>query len=136
MMWAMSSDPPALELLLARNLIAAILTPGFVVDPDGVLLFFNEAAGQLIGRHFEESGRLTREEWNQIGPLDEEGRPVSSERLPLTIALRDGRPALGRFRIGTDQGRLLDVQASALPLVGRGVFRGALVTFVPTARPD
>ncbi len=73
----MSTRPQALQLILARNFIAATLTPAFIVDPDGAMIFFNEAAAQLIGRRFEESGRLTREEWNEIGPVDEHGRSRS-----------------------------------------------------------
>jgi PAS domain-containing protein len=114
----MSAPGPCLELMLARNLIATLVTPAFVVDSQGVMTFFNEAAGSLIGRHFEESGRLSREEWNEIGPVDERGRPEPSEKLPLTVALREGRPALGAFRIKTDDDSLLEVEASAIPLRG------------------
>lgn len=122
---------PTLELMLARNFIAAIMTPAFVVDPDGVMTFFNEAAGQLIGRRFEETGRLTRDEWNEIGPVDEDGRPIPSDRMPMTIALREGHPSYGRFRIKTDPGLLMDVDTSAVPLMTNGESHGALVTFVP-----
>ncbi len=120
-----------LQLVLARNFIAATLTPAFVTDPEGVMVFFNEAAAQLIGRRFEESGRLTREEWNEIGPVDEAGHPIASGNLPLTIALREGIPAFGRFRIKTDRGALVEVEASANPIIGDDVFRGAIVSFVP-----
>lgn len=133
MMLAVNVRPQDLELILARNFIAATLTPAFITDPDGVMIFFNEAAAQLIGRRFEESGRLTREEWNEIGPVDELGRPIASGNLPLTIALREGVPSLGRFRIKTDQGALMEVEACAVPLIGGDVFRGALVSFVPLA---
>jgi PAS domain-containing protein len=127
----MATQQPAPEMILARNFIAAIMTPAFIVDPDGLMTFFNEAAGQLIGRHFEETGRLTREEWNAIGPVDEAGRPIPSDRMPMTVALRDGQPAYGRFRIKTDQGILMDVDTSAIPLMAGGVSHGAIVTFVP-----
>ena len=128
---AMADEPTPLELILARNFIAAIMTPAFIVDSDGVMTFYNEAAGNLIGRHFEETGRLTREEWNEIGPVDEEGQPITSDRMPMTVALRQGHPAYGRFRIKTDQGLLMDVDTSAVPLVTNGESHGALVTFVP-----
>lgn len=134
-MLCVNVGPEDLELMLARNFIAATLTPAFVTDPDGVMIFFNETAAQLIGRRFEESGRLTREEWNEIGPVDEAGNPIASGDLPLTIALRQGVPAFGRFRIKTDQGELVEVEASANPLIGRDVFRGAIVSFVPVS-PD
>lgn len=127
----MADEHPELAMILARNLIAAIMTPAFIVDPEGLMGFFNEAAGNLIGRRFEETGRLTRDEWNEIGPVDEKGRPIPSDRMPMTIALRDGRPAYGRFRIKTDQGILMDVDTSAIPLVTNGESHGAIVTFVP-----
>jgi PAS domain-containing protein len=132
----MSAPGPCLELILARNLIATLVTPAFVVDSQGVMTFFNEAAGSLIGRHFEESGRLSREEWNEIGPVDERGRPEPSEKLPLTVALREGRPALGAFRIKTDDGSLLEVEASAIPLCSEEGSCGAMVTFVPPRGAD
>lgn len=130
-----STYPQALQLILARNFIAATLTPAFVVDPSGAMIYFNEAAAQLIGRRFEESGRLTREEWNEIGPVDELGHPIASGDLPLTIALRHGIPAYGRFRIKTDQGTLMEIEASAMPLIGDGAYRGAVLSFVPAAPP-
>jgi PAS domain-containing protein len=134
----MASAGPKIELILARNFVALIHTPAFVVDPDGVVTFFNEAAGRLIGRRFEETGRLSRGEWDAIGPLDERGRPTASDPLPLTVALREGRPSSGRFRIGTDQGALLQVEASAMPLLRGGSVRGALVMFgpAPAAQSD
>lgn len=127
----MPPEHPAVELILARNFIASIMTPAFIVDPDGLMTFFNEAAGQLIGRRFEETGRLTREEWNEIGPVDEGGHPIPSDRMPMTVALREGHPAYGRFRIKTDQGVLMDVDTSAVPLMARGDSQGAIVAFVP-----
>ena len=136
MIKAVEYDGPPLELILARNLIAAITTPAFIVDPDGVMTFFNDAAGELMGRRFEETGRLTREEWNEIGPVDDDGRPVWRGDVPMRVTLHEGRPKFGRFCIRTDQDAVIEVQASALPLVGRGAFRGALVTFVAVDAED
>ena len=60
-----------LELILARNLMWA-LDPAFLVDKGGVLVFYNEAAGSLLGKRFEELGRSGAQEWGgQIGPVDE-----------------------------------------------------------------
>ncbi len=74
-----------------------------MVDTERVLVFYNEAAGALLGKRFEETGRLTREQWNEIGPVDLEGNPIASGDLPLTVALREGRPSHGRFNICTDE---------------------------------
>jgi PAS domain-containing protein len=60
-----------LELIMARNLVSAVQLAAFIVNPDGVVVFFNDSAGQMIGRRFEDVGRLNREEWNsQFGPFD------------------------------------------------------------------
>ncbi|MDQ6915358.1 MAG: PAS domain-containing protein [Actinomycetota bacterium] len=124
----------ALELILARNLLSSISTPAFLVDADGVLVFFNEAAGTLLGRRFEESGKLTAEEWGRaFGPFDQSGQPIPFERLPLTIALREGRPAHASHCIHSSGGEQHDIEVSALPLVSTdGGFRGALAIFWPT----
>jgi PAS domain-containing protein len=130
---AASAQQP-LDLILARNLMSVLETPSFLVDNDGQMVFFNEAAGDMLGKQFEEIGRLSREEWNAIGPVDAEGNPVHSEKMPLAVALREGRPAHGRFHICTDQDNIVEVETSAVPLVSGGDFHGALVVFWPVAK--
>lgn len=124
-----------LDLILARNLMSVLETPSFLVDNDGQMVFFNEAAGDMLGKQFEEIGRLSREEWNAIGPVDANGKPVTSEKMPLAVALREGRPAHGRFCICTDADKIVEVETSALPLFSGGDFHGALVVFWPVASP-
>jgi HAD superfamily hydrolase (TIGR01509 family) len=121
----------SLELILARNLIDALAIPGFLVGREAELLFFNEAAGELLGQRFEETGSLERDRWRHIGPLDADGNPVDDDRLPIGVALREGRPATGRFHIRTDQHRLVEIETSALPLVTGERHRGAIVVFWP-----
>jgi len=126
----MSPAQQPLALILARNLVASITVAGFVTDPDGGIVFYNEAAGELIGRAFEETGRLSREEWAEIGPVDEEGQPLHTS-APLTHVLKENRPAHERFRICTNDGRVLMVETSAVPLTGPDGFHGAIVVFWP-----
>ena len=38
-----------LELILARNLLTSLSTPAFLVDENAALVFYNEAAGALLG---------------------------------------------------------------------------------------
>ena len=91
---AVTEGQRPLELILARNLMAGLSTPAFLVDEDAVVVFYNEAAGALLGRRFEEMGRMRPEEWSTaFGPIDPVGEPIDLEQLPLTIALRrGGRP--------------------------------------------
>jgi PAS domain-containing protein len=131
----MASQP--LELILARNLIDGITLAAFLIDPDGTLVFFNDAAGELIGRRFEEVGRLRREEWStEFGPFDEFGKLVPTDSLPLTIALREGLPAHDRFRIAGSEDELIDVDVSALPLGSADGFKGAIIVFWRTDTGD
>src|SRR3954463_2210157 len=123
----MASQP--LELILARNLISGIGLAAFLVDPEGVLVFFNDAAGDLIGRRFEEVGRLRRDQWNEFGPFDEFGQLMPTDDLPLTVALRKGLPAHDRFRMSTGGENLIEVDVSALPLGSADGFKGAIVVF-------
>jgi hypothetical protein len=54
---------------------------------------------------------------------------VPTGDLPLTVALREGLPANGRFHVRVHGGDLLEVDVSALPLVTAHGFQGALVVF-------
>lgn len=129
----MEATQRPLELILARNLLTAISTPAFLVDRSGHLLFYNEAAGALLGLPFEDAGRMTVEEWTaRFGPFDESGKPIAIGDLELTCALRDGRPAHSRFCIRSGRGEEHRIEASALPIVGSGDDRsGAMIVFWP-----
>ena len=49
-----------LELILARNFLSSVSTAAFLVDGEGMIVFYNEAAGDLLGPRFEEAGRSAR----------------------------------------------------------------------------
>jgi hypothetical protein len=120
-----------LPLILARNLVESIRLAAFLLDAQGTLVFFNEAAGVLIGLPFEEIGPLAREEWAaQFGPF-EDGEPAVMDSLPLAVTVRDGRPAQGRFQVHNAAHGELEVDVSALPLLAADGFHGVLVLFWP-----
>lgn len=126
-----NAEERPLELILARNLVSIISLAAVLVDADGVLVYYNDAAAEVIGSRFEERGQISREEWNaELGPVDGNGQLVPIEELPLTSALRDGRPGYGQFFIRAEGG-LLEIVAGALPLVGPTGNNGALVVFWP-----
>jgi PAS domain-containing protein len=120
------------ELILARNLIATLSTPGFLVDQDGVLVFFNDAAAVLLGVRFEEVGRMGPERWGtEFGPYDLAGKRVPLEEMLLTIALRHGRPSTARYRLHSMQGVEHDIEAAGLPILTMEGTLGAMVFFWP-----
>ncbi len=129
----MAGSQKPLELILARNLLTSVTTPAFLVSRDGQLLFYNEAAGAMLGRPFEDIGQLAPEEWTRtFGPFDDEGAPIAIDDLPLTTAVQEGRPAHSEFCIRSSDGEKHKVAASAMPIVGgTSGASGAMVIFWP-----
>jgi PAS domain-containing protein len=131
------SEQKPLELILARNLLSSISTPAFLVGREGTLLFFNEAAGAMIGRRFEETGTMTADEWTTaFGPFDEIGEAIPYDQHNLTKSLREGRPAHGNFRICVAGNVHQEIAASAIPIVGPDGSSGAIVIFWPLAADE
>jgi PAS domain-containing protein len=125
-----------LELILARNLLASLSTPAFLIDVQGEIAFYNDAAGALLGRRYEDRGPMPAEEWTRtFGPLDERGEPRHFTDLPLAAALRRNRPAHERFPIRPLDGPEREIEASGLPILGAGGYRGAIIFFWPV-EPD
>jgi len=124
------------ELILARNLLSSLSTPAFLVDQGGVLVFYNEAAGTLLGKRFEEIGTVGPDEWVSVfGPLDDSGNPVPYDELPLVISIRDGRPAHETFQIRSTDGQRHRIEASAFPILAAHGSRGAIAIFWPSNAP-
>jgi PAS domain-containing protein len=124
-----------LELILARNLLTSVSTPAFLVDSDASVVFYNEAAAALLGRSFEDVGRMSAEQWTAaFGPLDTAGTPVEVDSLAVTAAIRDGRPSHGTFTIRTAGGVQAAIEASAFPIVASDQgSSGAMILFWPLA---
>ena len=47
-----------LELILARQFADSMIMAVFIVDPEGNLLFYNEAAEDILGIRFSETGSM------------------------------------------------------------------------------
>jgi PAS domain-containing protein len=126
-----------LQLILARNLLSSLSTPAFLVDAGGNLLFFNEAAGGVLGQRWEETGQMAAADWTAtFGPFGDDGEPIPFDEVPLTLALRGNRPSHGGYRIRSAGGVEHAIEASALPLVGDQNFQGAIVIFWPAGDED
>lgn len=123
-----------LELILARNLMSALSTPAFLVDEGGILVFYNEAAGVLLGKRFEELGTVGPEAWGSLfGPFDDDGDPIPYEDLPLVAAVRNGRPAHAELEIRSTDGGHHAVEVSAFPILTAHGSQGAIAVFWPAA---
>ncbi len=129
----MDSAQKPLELILARNLLTSISTPSFLVDGQGTMVFYNEAAAAVLGRSFEEAGQMSAPEWTAaFGPLSSEGDPLEFDEVSLTKAIRQGRPAHGNFRIRTTTNPEQAIEAAAFPIVASPEgSSGAMIMFWP-----
>ena len=106
-----------LVLILAREFASNLATPTLIADADGTLVFYNEAAEEVVGHTFAESGEIPLDEWtSSFSPRDEQGRPLPPERRPARIALDERRAAHERFRITSRDGVDRDVAVTAFPL--------------------
>ena len=127
-----------IELILVRHLAAHLAVPAFLVDPDGTMVFFNEAAEEVLGRRFDDAGKMAFEEWTSIFAVrDAAGTPLDIDELPLVRALRANRPAHAQFDITGLDGRRRSLEVSAFPLEAQGQRHlGAVALFWETATGD
>jgi PAS domain-containing protein len=127
-----SASHRPLELILARNLLSSLSTPGMLVNQPGDVVFFNEAAGAVIGRRFEETGALPAAEWiKTYGPFDLSGEPIPLEDQPLTKALRSNRPGHTVQSLRSTSGETHQIEVSGFPIIGSDGFQGAIIFFWP-----
>ena len=122
-----------LELILARNLLTSISTPAFLLDADAAVVFYNEAAAALLGRSFEDVGRMSAKQWTEtFGPFDNDDAPLDVDGMATTEAIRAGRPAHGNFTIRGANGERISIEASAFPIVAsEHGSSGAMILFWP-----
>ena len=103
-----------LSLILARNLLTSVTTPGVLVDAGGSIAFFNDAAGDFLGRRYEESGPMTAEAWTAEYGQELEGNPASHHRIRLRT-----------------HGGVRELEATGVPIHADGRFQGAMVFLWP-----
>ena len=126
----MSSAQHPVEIILARGLMSNLTTPAFLVDSDGNLVYYNDAAGELLGLRFEEAGPMGREDWSRrFEPVGTGGERIDPETLPLVMALRRGRASHTALRIRPASGDPRDLEVSAFPIIGTSGQRGAMAIF-------
>ena len=107
-----------IQLILMRQLASCLSMPMLIVDPNGDLLFFNEAAEPIIGRRFEETGTIRRGEWSTLfQPIDDDGSLIPREEQPLFIATDHRRPAHRRSRVRSLDGTVRQIEGIAFPLL-------------------
>ena len=120
-----------IEIILTRHWASHLTTPIFLVDPQGDLLYYNEAAEYILGRRFAETGRMGAAEWSVIFKFtDDDNVPLRREENPLTIAITECRPIHRKlWLVGLDKVRR-HISTTCVPLIGQSNrFMGAVALF-------
>jgi PAS domain-containing protein len=106
-----------LVLILARELASNLATPTLIADGEGRLVYYNEAAEQLVGQSFMETGELPLDEWTEsFAPRTPGSAPIRPEERPARVALDERRPSHLRFLITSRDGVDREVAVTAFPL--------------------
>jgi PAS domain-containing protein len=106
-----------LVLILAREFASNLATPTLLTDEHGLLVFYNEAAEEILERPFSEAREMPLEEWlGPFSPRTRESEPLPFESLPAGIALYERRAAHERFTITSVDGIERNIAVTAFPL--------------------
>src|SRR5262249_16116933 len=71
-----------------------LANPAAVVDAEGTLVYFNEAAEPILGLTYAEAGGLRAGGWaTQMRPRDPNGDRIPPEELPLGVRFPEGPPS-------------------------------------------
>lgn len=129
----MGDLPPQrhLILILARNFASRLATAVFLVDADGRVIYFNEAAEQLLGTGFREGHGMSREEYLELFRVaDERGERLEPFDTPVGIAVNRREPAHMPLTITAADGVPRRIEGTAFPLMAHaGDLVGAIAFF-------
>ena len=107
-----------LVLILAREFASKLATATFVIDAGGNLVFYNEAAEEILGRSFAEAGEINAEQWGTLFDVhDLDGSPLPLEEMPGGVALLERKPSHRSLRITGLDGERREIAVTAFPLM-------------------
>ncbi|HEY7706589.1 MAG TPA: PAS domain-containing protein [Gaiellaceae bacterium] len=109
--------PKHLALILAREFASNLATPMLIADADGKLVFYNEAAEEIVGRPFAEVGELPIDDWTtSFEPRTKDDEPLAADARPARIALEERRAVHKKFVVTSRDGEDREVGVTAFPL--------------------
>jgi len=125
------SGTRSLPLILARELAANLATPMFLIDGEGTLVYFNEAAELMLGRTFADVGAISANEFGsrlQLAELD--GSPMRRRDSPAGVAFLRREPSHRTLLATSLDGSRRQFEVTAYPLFGKiGEMHGVLTVF-------
>jgi PAS domain-containing protein len=131
-------SPKSLPLILARELATNLSTAMFLLDAEGTLVFFNDAAELLIGKPFAELGEISAADFGEVLELAEpDGSPLRRRDAPAGVAFIERRPAHRTLLATGYDGQRRLLEATAYPLLGNaGEMHGVVSVFWSHAAPE
>ena len=126
-----SGSSRSLPLILARELAANLATPMFLLDAEGMLAYFNDAAAALLGKQFNDIGEIPSAEFAESLQLAlPEGQPLHLRDSPAGIAYFERHPAHRKLMATSYDGVRRQYEATAYPLFGaEGEMHGVIAVF-------
>jgi PAS domain S-box-containing protein len=109
----------SIELILFRQLATYLTIPIFMVDSEGVnLIYFNEAAEEVFGFKFSESGEMVARDLSTIfEPQDEHGERIPPEKISLYISRTQHRLAHDIFYIIDSKKKRRYIELFSFPII-------------------
>ena len=120
-----------IEMILLRQLAEHLAIPMWVIDGEGDLVFFNEAAEPTLGVRADDVDQMPYEMWTtSFAPRDLAGNPVAADDLPSIRALREQKPQHASLQITAADGVTRQIVITAFPLTGgHGDVMGSVTMF-------
>ena len=116
----MERRQPDLVLIVARSFATKLATPTVIIDAHGDLMYFNDAAAEVLGRSYPDVGAVGGSRWQELfqpRTLNEE--PMTAEQTPGGVALRERRPVHDSFAMRGLDGRAHEITVTSFPLFSR-----------------
>ena len=113
----MERKQPDLVLIVARSFATKLATPTIIIDARGDLVFFNDAAGEVLGSSYLDVGELRASHWQELfKPRTLDEQPMRAEETPGGVALLERRPVHDTFAMRGLDGREHEITVTAFPL--------------------
>ncbi len=126
------------ELIVMRQLASCLAMPIFVQDAEGNLVYFNEPAEPILGRRFDETGALSRQDlWDGFRPSHDDGTPMKLEESPFFQTRTTGEAQHETFRLVGMDGISRRIEGTVVPLHTReGEIIGSFAVFWELDAPE
>ena len=119
-----------IELILLKQWATYLDIPIWLMDANGDMLFYNEPAEAVLGRRFDEAGRIHVSELTEMFITTRvDGSPMPTEELPVTIALTERRPVHGTVSIRALNQVWRTINVTAFPIDAAGRRLGVVAMF-------